>query len=212
MRDVLSPGRPAAPQPGLPANFGRKPPYWSRRGAVPKRRFEKRGGQPVRSVVGPLPKTHPGAAATRMALRCGAVSRGRWLPRTQGRGHRVSCREEAPWAGRSPASRGAGGTGPTCSRRCSLPATTGGALSAHCSPTSDAATDDPRLGETVIASNTTWTSPNTPTGSSPWVPGADEHGGRVVFAGTPAERVEGSHTTTARWLRSDGPQVRVVHG
>ncbi|MEW1819121.1 excinuclease ABC subunit UvrA [Streptomyces diastaticus] len=37
-------------------------------------------------------------------------------------------------------------------------------------------------------------------------PGAGEHGGRVVFTGTPAEMVEGSDTTTARFLRSSLPE------
>ncbi|GHH51377.1 ATP-binding cassette domain-containing protein [Streptomyces candidus] len=36
-------------------------------------------------------------------------------------------------------------------------------------------------------------------------PGAGEHGGQVVFAGTPAEMVDGSRTTTARYLRASLP-------
>ncbi|MEU6083145.1 excinuclease ABC subunit UvrA [Streptomyces sp. NPDC047108] len=36
-------------------------------------------------------------------------------------------------------------------------------------------------------------------------PGAGEHGGRVVFTGTPAEMADGADTTTARYLRSSLP-------
>ncbi|WP_433544712.1 ATP-binding cassette domain-containing protein [Streptomyces sp. CA-294286] len=36
-------------------------------------------------------------------------------------------------------------------------------------------------------------------------PGAGEHGGQVVFAGTPADMADGSRTTTARYLRASLP-------